>query len=59
MNELRTPMQPLKIQNIGINDSVVINEDRTGEDYYKLKNDDRQFDKLYDQSVPMNFSSDL
>ena len=52
-------MQPLKIQNIGINDSVVINEDRTGEDYYKLKNDDRQFDKFYDHSVPMNFSSDL
>ena len=34
-NELRTPMQPLSIQNIDLNDSVVINEDRTGEDYHK------------------------
>ena len=32
MKELRTPMQPLKIQNIDFIDSVVINEDRTGED---------------------------
>ena len=33
-NELRTPIQPLSIQNIDLNDSVVINEDRTGEDYH-------------------------
>ena len=35
LNELSTPMQPLSIQNIDLNDSVVINEDRTGEDYHK------------------------
>ena len=35
MNELRTPMQSLNIQNINLNDSVVKNEDRTGEDYHK------------------------
>ena len=35
LNKLRTPMQPLSIQNIDLNDSVVINEDRTGEDYHK------------------------
>ena len=34
MNELRTTMQPLSMQNIDLNDSVVINEDRTGEDYH-------------------------
>ena len=34
MNELRTPIQPMSMQNIDINDSVVINEDRTGEDYH-------------------------
>ena len=34
MNELRTPIQPLSIQNIDLNDSVVINEDRTQEDYH-------------------------
>ena len=34
MNELRTPMQPLSMRNIDLNDSVVINEDRTGEDYH-------------------------
>ena len=34
LNELRTPMQPLSIQNIDLNDSVVINEDRTEEDYH-------------------------
>ena len=34
MNELRTPMQPLGMQNIDLNDSVVINEDRTVEDYH-------------------------
>ena len=37
LNELRTPMQPLSIQNIDLNDSVVINEDRTQEDYHKYK----------------------
>ena len=36
MNELRTPMQPLNIQNIDLKESVVINEDRTGEDYYMV-----------------------
>ena len=35
LNELRTPIQPLSIQNIDLNDSVVINEDRTGEDYHR------------------------
>ena len=34
LNELRTPIQPVSIQNIDLNDSVVINEDRTGEDYH-------------------------
>ena len=34
VKELRTPMQPLNIQNIDLNDSVVINEDRIGEDYH-------------------------
>ena len=36
LNELRTPMQPLSIQTIDLNDSVVINEDRTGEDYHMV-----------------------
>ena len=35
MNELRTPIQPLSMQNINLKDYVVINEDRTGEDYRK------------------------
>ena len=35
MNELRTPIQPLSMENIDLNDSVVINEDRTGEDYHR------------------------
>ena len=34
LNELRTPIQPLSIQNIDLIDSVVINEDRTQEDYH-------------------------
>ena len=34
LNELRTPIQPLGIQNLDLNDSVVINEDRTQEDYH-------------------------
>ena len=34
LNELRTPVQPLSIQNIDLNESVVINEDRTQEDYH-------------------------
>ena len=34
LNELRTPIQPLSMQNISLNDSVVINEDRTQEDYH-------------------------
>ena len=37
LNELRTPVQPLSIQNIDLNDSVVINEDRTGEDYHTVR----------------------
>ena len=36
MNEFKTPMQRLIIQNIDLNDSVIINEDRTGEDYHSL-----------------------
>ena len=46
MNELRTPIQPLSIQNMmtlwslpkqmTLNDSVVINEDRTQEDYHMV-----------------------
>ena len=36
LNELRTPMQPLSIQNIDLNDSVVINEGRTEEDYHNI-----------------------
>ena len=35
MNELKTPMQPLNIQNIDLNDSVHINENRAEEDYHK------------------------
>ena len=34
LNKLRTLIQPLSMQNIDLNDSVVINEDRTGEDYH-------------------------
>ena len=34
MNELKTPMQPLNIQNIDLNDSVIKNENSTGEDYH-------------------------
>ena len=33
-NELRTPMQLLNLQNIDLNYSVVIKEDRTEEDYH-------------------------
>ena len=36
LNELRTPIQPLGIQNIDLNDSLVINEDRTVEDYHMV-----------------------
>ena len=36
LNELRTPMQPLSIQNIDLNDSLVINEDLTTEDYHMV-----------------------
>ena len=36
LNELKTPMQPLNIQNIDLNDSVVMNEDRTQEDYHMV-----------------------
>ena len=36
-NELRTPMKTLNIQNIDLNDSVVINEDRTGEDFHSRR----------------------
>ena len=36
LNELRTPMQPLNIRNIDLNDSVVMNEDRTQEDYHMV-----------------------
>ena len=37
MDELRTPIQSLNMQNIDLNDSVDINEDRTGEDYHRGK----------------------
>ena len=36
MKELRTPIQPMSMQNINLYDSVVINEDRTGEDYHMV-----------------------
>ena len=36
MNELRTPIQPLSMQNIDINDFVVKNQDHTGEDYHMV-----------------------
>ena len=36
MKELSTPMQPLNIQNIDLNDSVVKKEDRTGKDYHTM-----------------------
>ena len=35
MNELRTPMHPLNIRNIDLYDSVVMNEDCSGEDSHK------------------------
>ena len=38
MNELKTPMQPLNIQNIDLNYSVIINENRAEEDYHTIKN---------------------
>ena len=34
MNELTTPVQHRSMQNLDLNDSVVINEDCTGEDYH-------------------------
>ena len=37
LNELRTPIQLLSMQNFDLNDFVVINEDRTGEDYHKAE----------------------
>ena len=46
LNELRTPVQPLSIQSIDLNDSVVINEDRTGEDYHRY---DHRFTELNNQ----------
>ena len=36
LNELRTPIQPSSMQNIDLNDSLVINEDRIGEDYHMV-----------------------
>ena len=36
LNELRTPIQHLSIQNIDLNDPVVINEDRSKEDYHSF-----------------------
>ena len=36
LNELRTPIQPLSMQNIVLNDSVVINEVCTKEDYHMV-----------------------
>ena len=36
LNELRTPIQNLSMQNIDLNDSVIINEDCTGEDYHMV-----------------------
>ena len=35
-DELRTPIQPLNIRNMNLNDSVVINGNRTGEDYHTI-----------------------
>ena len=35
LNELRTPIQTLSMQNIDLNDSVVINEDRRQDDYHR------------------------
>ena len=37
LNELRMPIQPLSMQNIDLNDSEVINEDRIGEDYHNTQ----------------------
>ena len=31
MSELRTPVQPVSVQNLDLDDTVVVNEDRTGE----------------------------
>ena len=36
MNELRTPIHSLDVRNIDLNESVVINGDRTGEDYHMV-----------------------
>ena len=47
MNELKTPMQPPIIQNIDLNDSVIINENRAEEDYHiVLARYERTFDVI-------------
>ena len=33
-NELRTPIQPVSIPNLDLDDTVIINENRTEEDYH-------------------------
>ena len=45
LNELRTPIQHLSIHNIDLNESVVINEDCTGEEYHNHHS--KSFDNLY------------
>ena len=55
LNELRTPMQPLSIRNIDLNDSVVINEDRTGEDYHTTRLANSGQRKLSAKSPPFMF----
>ena len=57
MNELRMPMQPLNIQNIDLNDSVVINEDRAGEDYHTLYFCEHEFFGLVRDSNPRTLAN--
>ena len=54
LNELRTPIQPLSMQNIDLNDSVVINEDRTQEDYHIYNSLRQAFKELFNPEIRLN-----
>ena len=34
MNDLETPVQPENIQNLDLDDTLIVNKDRIGEDYH-------------------------
>ena len=51
-NELRKPMQPLNIQNIDLNESVIINEDRTGEDYHMVTENETTELQIFINQLP-------